>query len=102
MAYFPTDTWPLGDWLGCFLPQALDWIQETGEFYLSTHTSTGETPEETQELLKEYVEFRGPAKVGSTPGLPLIYPAPSQSDQFTLQKGEQPLAQKCSTTEAKE
>ncbi|KAL4823731.1 hypothetical protein H8958_007650 [Nasalis larvatus] len=42
--------------------QALDWIQETGEFYLSTHTSTGETTEETQELLKEYGEFRVPAK----------------------------------------
>ncbi|XP_061050257.1 kalirin isoform X4 [Eubalaena glacialis] len=42
--------------------QALDWIQETGEYYLSTHTSTGETAEETQELLKEYGEFRVPAK----------------------------------------
>ncbi|OBS63705.1 hypothetical protein A6R68_07757, partial [Neotoma lepida] len=41
---------------------ALDWIQETGEYYLSTHTSTGETTEETQELLKEYGEFRVPAK----------------------------------------
>ncbi|XP_064926563.1 kalirin isoform X7 [Columba livia] len=42
--------------------QALDWIQETGEYYLSTHTSTGESAEETQELLKEYGEFRVPAK----------------------------------------
>uniref|UniRef100_A0A8C5KWZ5 Kalirin, RhoGEF kinase n=1 Tax=Jaculus jaculus TaxID=51337 RepID=A0A8C5KWZ5_JACJA len=42
--------------------QALDWVQETGEYYLSTHTSTGETTEETQELLKEYGEFRVPAK----------------------------------------
>lgn len=42
--------------------QALDWIQETGEYYLSTHTSTGDTTEETQELLKEYGEFRVPAK----------------------------------------
>ncbi|XP_019695426.1 kalirin isoform X8 [Leopardus geoffroyi] len=42
--------------------QALDWIQETGEYYLSTHTSPGETTEETQELLKEYGEFRVPAK----------------------------------------
>uniref|UniRef100_G3U7R3 Kalirin RhoGEF kinase n=1 Tax=Loxodonta africana TaxID=9785 RepID=G3U7R3_LOXAF len=39
-----------------------DWDQETGEYYLSTHTSTGETTEETQELLKEYGEFRVPAK----------------------------------------
>lgn len=58
--------------MGCFLPQALDWIQETGEYYLSTHTSTGETTEETQELLKEYGEFRVPAKVGS-----ILEPSPS-------------------------
>lgn len=58
--------------VGCFLPQALDWIQETGEYYLSTHTSTGETTEETQELLKEYGEFRVPAKVGS-----ILEPSPS-------------------------
>lgn len=45
--------------------QALDWIQETGEYYLSTHNSTGESAEETQELLKEYGEFRVPAKVNS-------------------------------------
>uniref|UniRef100_A0A6I8PGU4 non-specific serine/threonine protein kinase n=1 Tax=Ornithorhynchus anatinus TaxID=9258 RepID=A0A6I8PGU4_ORNAN len=42
--------------------QALEWLQESGEFYLSTHTSPGETPEETQALLKEYGEFRVPAK----------------------------------------
>ncbi|XP_029461100.1 kalirin isoform X1 [Rhinatrema bivittatum] len=42
--------------------QALDWIQEAGEYYLSTHNSTGESIEETQELLKEYGEFRVPAK----------------------------------------
>ncbi|KAJ8253327.1 hypothetical protein GJAV_G00211670 [Gymnothorax javanicus] len=42
--------------------QALDWIQETGEYYLSTHTSPGETSEKTQELLKEYEEFRVSAK----------------------------------------
>ncbi|XP_048341707.1 kalirin isoform X6 [Sphaerodactylus townsendi] len=42
--------------------QALDWIQESGEYYLSTHNSTGESAEETQELLKEYVEFKVPAK----------------------------------------
>ncbi|XP_029140287.1 kalirin [Protobothrops mucrosquamatus] len=42
--------------------QALDWIQETGEYYLSTHTSTGESADETQELLKEYGEFKAPAK----------------------------------------
>ncbi|XP_060118776.1 kalirin isoform X2 [Heteronotia binoei] len=42
--------------------QALDWIQETGEYYLSTHNSTGESADETQELLKEYGEFKVPAK----------------------------------------
>ncbi|XP_078538174.1 kalirin isoform X6 [Lissotriton helveticus] len=42
--------------------QALDWIQEAGEYYLSTHTSPGESIEETQELLKEYGDFRVPAK----------------------------------------
>ncbi|XP_039613341.1 kalirin isoform X3 [Polypterus senegalus] len=42
--------------------QALDWIQESGEYYLSTHTSPGETSEKTQELLKEYGEFRISAK----------------------------------------
>uniref|UniRef100_A0A4W5NZU8 non-specific serine/threonine protein kinase n=1 Tax=Hucho hucho TaxID=62062 RepID=A0A4W5NZU8_9TELE len=42
--------------------QALDWIQETGEYYLSTHTSPGENGERSQELLKEYEEFRVSAK----------------------------------------
>ncbi|KAM6461560.1 kalirin isoform 3-T3 [Liasis olivaceus] len=42
--------------------QALDWIQEAGEYYLSTHNSTGESADETQELLKEYGEFKVPAK----------------------------------------
>uniref|UniRef100_A0A8C9SCC1 non-specific serine/threonine protein kinase n=1 Tax=Scleropages formosus TaxID=113540 RepID=A0A8C9SCC1_SCLFO len=45
-----------------FVLQALDWIQETGEYYLSTHTSPGETIERTQELLKEYEDFRVLAK----------------------------------------
>ncbi|XP_041924915.1 kalirin isoform X2 [Alosa sapidissima] len=42
--------------------QALDWIQETGEYFLSTHTSPGENAEKTQALLKEYEEFRVSAK----------------------------------------
>lgn len=95
MACFPPDSWLCGHWVGCFLPQALDWIQETGEFYLSTHTSTGESPEETQELLKEYGEFRGPAKVGSTPGPPQLHPAPRLTN-CTLRTGEQPLAENAS------
>ncbi|XP_066961005.1 kalirin isoform X3 [Macrobrachium rosenbergii] len=42
--------------------QALDWIMETGEMYLSTHTNLGETKEETEKLLKEHNEFKGTAK----------------------------------------
>ncbi|XP_033628960.1 kalirin-like [Asterias rubens] len=42
--------------------QALEWIHDTGEFYLSTHTNVGENPEETQALLKEHNEFKGTAK----------------------------------------
>ncbi|XP_046902206.1 kalirin isoform X4 [Hypomesus transpacificus] len=42
--------------------QALDWIQETGEGYLSTHTSPADSSEKTQQLLKEYEEFRVSAK----------------------------------------
>ncbi|XP_026121165.1 triple functional domain protein-like isoform X2 [Carassius auratus] len=38
--------------------QALEWIHDTGEFYLSTHTSTGSTIHHTQELLKEHEEFQ--------------------------------------------
>uniref|UniRef100_A0A8C1K0V0 Uncharacterized protein n=1 Tax=Cyprinus carpio TaxID=7962 RepID=A0A8C1K0V0_CYPCA len=42
--------------------QAIDWLQETGEYFLSTHTSPGDTSEKTQELLKEYDDFRVSAK----------------------------------------
>ncbi|KAI9547012.1 hypothetical protein NQZ68_021682 [Dissostichus eleginoides] len=42
--------------------QALDWIQETGEVYLATHTSPGECSEETQQLLNDYHHFRLNAK----------------------------------------
>uniref|UniRef100_A0A8D3A9Y8 non-specific serine/threonine protein kinase n=1 Tax=Scophthalmus maximus TaxID=52904 RepID=A0A8D3A9Y8_SCOMX len=42
--------------------QALDWIQETGEVYLATHTSPGDSSEETQELLSKYHHFRLTAK----------------------------------------
>lgn len=84
--------------MGCFLPQALDWIQETGEYYLSTHTSTGDTTEETQELLKEYGEFRVPAKVGGVPEPSPHPPALPGLARFTLQKGEQPLYPEVLTT----
>ncbi|GCC25469.1 hypothetical protein chiPu_0003879, partial [Chiloscyllium punctatum] len=42
--------------------QALEWIHDTGEFYLSTHTSTGSSIPHTQELLKEHEEFQITAK----------------------------------------
>ncbi|RXN07157.1 kalirin-like isoform X1 [Labeo rohita] len=42
--------------------QALEWIEEAGEVYLASHTSPGDSVEKTQELLKEYEEFRVPAK----------------------------------------
>ncbi|XP_023816065.1 triple functional domain protein isoform X5 [Oryzias latipes] len=42
--------------------QALEWIHDTGEFYLSTHTSTGSSIHHTQELLKEHEVFHVTAK----------------------------------------
>ncbi|RZF34081.1 hypothetical protein LSTR_LSTR011651 [Laodelphax striatellus] len=42
--------------------QALDWIHDTGEQYLSTHTSVGSTQEETERLLREHNEFKVTAK----------------------------------------
>lgn len=43
--------------------QALDWLQQSGEHYLSTHTSPGTTVAETQELLNQHREFCVSAKV---------------------------------------
>ncbi|XP_024597492.1 LOW QUALITY PROTEIN: triple functional domain protein [Neophocaena asiaeorientalis asiaeorientalis] len=42
--------------------QALEWIHDSGEFYLSTHTSTGSSIQHTQELLKEHEDFQITAK----------------------------------------
>uniref|UniRef100_A0A3B5BHH1 Kalirin-like n=1 Tax=Stegastes partitus TaxID=144197 RepID=A0A3B5BHH1_9TELE len=42
--------------------QALDWIQETGEVYLATHTAPGDSSEETQQLLSDCHHFRLTAK----------------------------------------
>ncbi|XP_035019042.1 triple functional domain protein isoform X1 [Hippoglossus stenolepis] len=42
--------------------QALEWIHDTGEFYLSTHMSTGSSIHHTQELLKEHEDFQITAK----------------------------------------
>lgn len=43
--------------------QALDWLQQSGDHYLSTHTSPGATAAETQELLNQHREFCVSAKV---------------------------------------
>jgi hypothetical protein len=43
--------------------QALDWIHDTGDFYLSTHTQVGHNREETETLLQEHNEFKVTAKV---------------------------------------
>ncbi|XP_059417381.1 kalirin isoform X2 [Carassius carassius] len=37
--------------------QALEWIQEAGEVFLTSHTSPGDSEEKTQERLREYEEF---------------------------------------------
>ncbi|XP_037933419.1 triple functional domain protein isoform X2 [Teleopsis dalmanni] len=43
--------------------QAIEWIHNTGEAYLSSRTNlVGKTREETEGLLKEHTEFRGTAK----------------------------------------
>lgn len=66
--YFNCTDWVMC-WIGSFdgvclsLCQALEWIEEAGEVYLSTHTSPGDSVEKTQELLREYEEFRISAKV---------------------------------------
>lgn len=43
--------------------QALDWIRDKGDLYLSTHTSVGQNKDETETLLSEHNEFKGKAKV---------------------------------------
>lgn len=45
--------------------QALDWLQQSGEHYLSTHTSPGATSAETQDLLAQHREFCILAKVNT-------------------------------------
>ncbi|KAM9767056.1 LOW QUALITY PROTEIN: kalirin RhoGEF kinase b [Menidia menidia] len=42
--------------------QALDWLQQSGDHYLTTHTSPGATMAETQELLNQHREFCVSAK----------------------------------------
>uniref|UniRef100_A0A3Q1CSS6 Non-specific serine/threonine protein kinase n=1 Tax=Amphiprion ocellaris TaxID=80972 RepID=A0A3Q1CSS6_AMPOC len=42
--------------------QALDWLQQSGDHYLATHTSPGATVTETQEMLNQHREFCVSAK----------------------------------------
>ncbi|XP_071511988.1 triple functional domain protein-like, partial [Diadema antillarum] len=63
--------------------QALNWIHDTGEFYLSTHTKLGEDKEETEGLLKEYNEFKNSAKENGEKVKLLLRLADSQ-----LEKGQ--------------
>lgn len=43
--------------------QAIEWIHDTGECYLTTHaTNLGNNIEETENLLREHNEFKGTAK----------------------------------------
>lgn len=43
--------------------QAIEWIHDTGECYLTTHaTNLGNNIEETESLLREHNEFKGTAK----------------------------------------
>jgi hypothetical protein len=56
--------------------QALKWIRETGELYLSTHTHVGNSRAETEQLLKEHNEFKGTAKVNTHTHLQLRSSSP--------------------------
>lgn len=42
--------------------QALEWIRETGELYLATHTNVGKNRIENEQLLQEHNEFKGAAR----------------------------------------
>ena len=42
--------------------QALAWIKEEGDIYLSTHTQVGNTKEETEQLLVEHNSFKEKAR----------------------------------------
>ena len=42
--------------------QALAWIKEEGDIYLSTHTQVGNNAEETQQLLVEHNSFKEKAR----------------------------------------
>ena len=50
-------------WLFSISFQALDWIHENGEFYLSSRTGEGDTDAQTKELLDEHQEFKEASEV---------------------------------------
>jgi len=48
------------------LLQILDWMRDVGEQYLASHTTAGNSLEETQALLREHNEFKSTSKVELT------------------------------------
>ena len=43
--------------------QILEWIRDVGEQYLASHTTVGNSVEDTQALLREHNEFKSASKV---------------------------------------
>ena len=64
--------------------QALEWIHDTGEFYLSTHTNVGESLQETQALLEEHNEFKATAKVWQCDKLDVLIKMWSRKDYIYI------------------
>ena len=58
-----TSGYEAGVSLFLMLFQALDWIHENGEFYLSSRTGEGESDAQTKELLDEHQEFKEASEV---------------------------------------
>ena len=58
-----TSGYEAGMSLFLMLFQALDWIHENGEFYLSSRTGEGESDAQTKELLDEHQEFKEASEV---------------------------------------
>jgi len=41
----------------------MDWIRDVGDQYLASHTTLGNSVEDTQALLREHNEFKSASKV---------------------------------------
>jgi len=61
--YFPSQVLFVLKNCVCNFVQILDWIRDVGEQYLSSHTTVGNSLEETQALLREHNEFKSSSKV---------------------------------------